>query len=61
MQEKYSALIGLEKTLFRMLIIGGPVLIGALPEDWMNMTIGGVIMFLINYAKNKNLGIDVEQ
>lgn len=50
---KYSLTVGLEKTLFKALVMIGPLLIGVLPEDWMNLTIGMILAFLVNYAKNK--------
>lgn len=54
MTNKYSMIIGLEKTFFRSVIIAGPILIGLLPEQWMNLTLGAAITFLINFAKNYN-------
>ena len=56
MINKYSVITGLEKSVFRAIVAGGPLLIGLLPQDWLNLTLGGAIMFLINYAKNKGLG-----
>lgn len=52
---KYSFLIGLEKSIFRTVVAVGPLLIGVLPEVWMNITLGTAIMLLINYAKNKDI------
>lgn len=54
MTNKYSVLIGLEKTVFRVVIVAGPILLGILPEAWMNITLGSAIIFLINLAKNWN-------
>lgn len=54
MTSKYSFLIGLEKTFFRSFVIAGPILIGLLPEQWMNLTLGAAITFLINFSKNYN-------
>lgn len=54
MTNKYSFIIGLEKTLLRTIIIAGPILLGILPDVWMNLTVGAAITFLINYAKNRN-------
>lgn len=50
--QTYSFLMGLEKTLFRTIIIAGPLLVSLLPQDWMNVTLGAVITFVINFAKN---------
>lgn len=52
---KYSFLIGLEKSVFRTVVAVGPLLIGVLPEAWMNITLGALIMLLVNYAKNRNI------
>lgn len=49
----YSFLIGLEKTLFRVIVIAGPILFNMLPEAWMNLTLGALITLLVNYAKNR--------
>lgn len=52
MTNHYSVLTGLEKTAFRTILFSGPLLIEVLPESWMNITIGAVLTFLVNYAKN---------
>jgi len=54
MTNKYSFLIGLEKTFFRMVIIAGPVVLELLPSALLNITLGAALTFLINYAKNKD-------
>ena len=48
-------MIGLEKTLIRTIIIAGPLMLTILPEAWMNMTLGAVVTFLVNLAKNYDL------
>lgn len=50
--KQYSLYLGLEKTALRVIIIALPILAEILPEQWMNLTLGGVITFLINFAKN---------
>lgn len=55
MTNQYSVITGLEKSVFRVIVAVGPLLIGVMPQDWLNITLGGVIMFLINYAKNRNI------
>lgn len=52
MTTKYSLITGLEKTFFRVVLIAGPVALVVLPETWMNITLGAVLTFLINFAKN---------
>jgi hypothetical protein len=54
MTNKYSFLIGAEKTIFRLVTIAGPILVELLPETWMNITLGAALTFLINFAKNKD-------
>jgi len=51
----YSVVTGLEKTLFRVALVAGPMLLVLLPETWQNVTLGGALVFLINLAKNWNL------
>lgn len=48
----YSFITGLEKTLLRVILVAGPILMVALPETWMNVTLGGALIFLVNFAKN---------
>ena len=52
---KYSFTKGLKKAVVGVLLVGGPVVLGVLPTEWMNMTIGGVLLILWNYAKLKYL------
>jgi hypothetical protein len=52
-KQEYSFLLGLEKTITRVIIIAGPILVGLLPEAWMNVTLGAAIIFAINWAKNR--------
>lgn len=47
--------MGLEKSVFRTIVVASPLLIGILPQAWMNITLGMVLTFLVNYAKNYNL------
>lgn len=58
--QKYSVLIGLEKTTFRLLVVMAPLIIEVLPEDWMNITVSGLILLLINYLKNYNRNAEVK-
>ncbi len=50
----YSFITGLEKSVFRTIVIAGPLLIELLPSTWMNITLGGLLTLAINYAKNKD-------
>lgn len=51
--KKYSFWIGLRKMAINLLVVGAPLLMGILPTEWMNMTLSGAILLVINYAKVK--------
>lgn len=51
--KKYSFWIGLRKMAVNLLVVAGPMLVGVLPQEWMNMTLSGAILLVINYAKVK--------
>ena len=51
---KYSVLTGLQKSVWKMIVLGGPILLTVLPEQWMNVTLGVALAFMLNYAKNRN-------
>lgn len=51
----YSFTVGIEKTLLRVALVAGPILLAILPETWQNVTLGGALVFLINLAKNWDL------
>jgi hypothetical protein len=53
MTNKYSFLTGVEKSIFKTIVVVGPLLLGVLPEEWMNITLGAIVTFVINYAKNR--------
>lgn len=55
MTNKYSVLTGLEKSVFKVIMFAGPAIIDILPQAWMNLTVGMVLAFIINYAKNKDI------
>lgn len=50
---KYSFWKGLSKTIMSLIIIAGPILMHALPSDIANLTVGGIITLILNYAKIK--------
>lgn len=54
MTNKYSFLTGVEKSIFKTIVVVGPLLLGVLPEEWMNITLGAIVTFVINYAKNRD-------
>lgn len=56
---KYSFLVGLEKTLLRVAVIVVPIIYNVLPAEWMNITLGGALIFLMNFIKNYDFGTKV--
>lgn len=49
--KKYSFKKGLLKAFFSIIIVGVPILIQVLPQEWMNLTLSGVLLMLVNYLK----------
>ena len=50
---QYSFKKGLGKMLINVIIIGLPLLVQILPQEWMNVTLGGALYMLLNYVKVK--------
>jgi len=48
---KYSFTKGLKKTAVSLIIVALPLLAQALPSDWANVTLSGVILLLVNFLK----------
>lgn len=51
---KYSFLITLRKGVVSALIFGLPVLLGLLPTETLNITLGAVIIMVLNFLKHRN-------
>ncbi len=49
--KKYSFLKGLWKGMLGVVLVGAPILVSALPQEWMNYTIGGVLLMIVNFLK----------
>lgn len=47
----YSVLKTINKALIGILLFGIPVLLDALPAEWMNLTVGGILTALWNIVK----------
>lgn len=47
----YSHTKGIKKGLIAVVLFGIPVLIQILPQAWMNLTLGGLFTYLLNYLK----------
>jgi len=50
---KYSFWRGIYKALIGMIIIGLPIIFQILPTDIMNLTLGGILALILNWAKIK--------
>lgn len=48
---KYDFWKGLKKALIQFVLFGIPVLLSVLPQEWMNLTLGGALALLVNYLK----------
>ena len=48
---KYSIKKGLIKAFLSVVLVGIPVALQALPQDWQNLTLGGALILLYNYLK----------
>jgi hypothetical protein len=48
---QYSFWIGLRKSLVNIAIVGLPLLIQVLPAEWMNLTLSGALLLIVNYIK----------
>ena len=53
MTKTYSFLKGLGKGIVNFVLFGFPFLVQALPEQWMNLTVGGLLTIAFNYLKFK--------
>lgn len=50
-KKKYSFWKGVYKAIISMIIIGLPIIFNILPSDILNMTLGGVLAVILNWAK----------
>lgn len=53
--KKYSFSKGLIKTGINLLIIGLPIVLQVMPNQLLDLTLGGAISLLVNYLKVKHL------
>ena len=51
--KKYSFKKGLGKAAIAFLLFAIPVLLQILPSDLLNLTVGGLLALLYNFAKTK--------
>ena len=50
---RYSLSKGLKKGLIGALLFGLPMLMQWLPSEWMNLSVGTVLVMIVNFAKVK--------
>ena len=51
--QEYSFSKGLIKSVVAVLLVGLPVVVGVLPSEWANLTIGGLLVLVVNFLKTK--------
>ncbi len=47
----YSFWKGFWKAVTSMALVGLPILLQILPSDWLNMTVGGIAVLVLNFLK----------
>jgi len=50
---RYNFTQGLAKAGISMVLIGISMLLNLLPQEWMNLTVGGALVLVLNYFKVK--------
>jgi len=50
---KYSFWKGVKKSALSVILVGAPIVISALPTQWMDITVGGLLVLIVNYLKFK--------
>lgn len=51
LKEGYSFKVTLIKALTSMVIFAVPIMLEILPEQYLNLTVGGVLVALLNFVK----------
>ena len=52
-EKVYSFWKGVKKSVVSVVLVGLPVVLTILPAEWQNLTIGGVLVLLVNWLKVK--------
>ena len=50
---KYSFWKGFKKSAINLILVGAPLVFTLLPQEWMNLTLGGVLLMGLNFLKVK--------
>lgn len=51
--KKYSLWKGVWKAIVSVVLVGAPLVFTVLPTEWANITLGGVLVILVNFLKVK--------
>ena len=51
--KEYSFLRGLRKSVVAVLLVGLPMLIQVMPNEYANLTMGGALVLLVNFLRVK--------
>lgn len=54
---RYSFKKGLIKAVMGVLLVAGPIVLQAMPAEWMDITVGGLLLLSWNFIKVKYLAI----
>jgi hypothetical protein len=52
-ETKYSFWKGVKKAVLSVILVGAPIVISALPAQWMDITLGGLLVLVVNFIKVK--------
>jgi hypothetical protein len=53
MTQTYSFWKGVKKAVLSVILVGAPIVVSALPAEWMNITLGGLLVLIVNFLKVK--------
>jgi hypothetical protein len=51
--KQYNFWTGLKKGIINVILVGAPLVFTLFPAEWMNLTLGGLAVILLNYLKVK--------
>jgi hypothetical protein len=53
MEKNYSFWKGVWKAVVSVVLVGAPVVFTIMPAEWQNLTMGGLLVLLVNFVKVK--------
>ena len=51
MEKKYSFWKGVGKAVVSVILVGLPLVFQVVPQEWLNLTIGGALVMILNWIK----------